>query len=90
MPSTLPYNGYIIVDPYAETEWFKQWPRGADMKLYLMVLCNEGQVVYFPEGHDLQTPLDRHSGHPMVQYSPIFDSIEDAKRDIDAWKKTHG
>lgn len=82
------HNHYIIIDPYKDSEWFSQWPAGVDMQLKLMCKCQEGQVFFFPEDHDIRTSVDDRRGHPLVEYSPPYDCVEDAKKDIDSWAKS--
>jgi hypothetical protein len=80
------YRGFVIINPYEDSAWFEKWPKGEDMQLCLMCASErEGQVFFFPEDWDIRTVTDRHRGHPLVEYSTPFDTVEEAKTAIDGW-----
>ena len=79
------HNGYIIIDPFSDHEWFEKWPKGQDMQLLLMCDCKEGQVFFFPEEWDIRTVADQLRGYPLWEYSTPFDTVEEAKAAINEW-----
>ena len=74
------HNGYIIIDPFSDHEWFEKWPKGQDMQLLLMCDCKEGQVFFFPEEWDIWTVAD-HLSHRGAKYSKAAKRfVRNAKR----------
>lgn len=85
------HRGYVIIDPYKDSDWFEKWPKGEDMQLRLMCASREGQLFFFPEDWDITTTLESYQGHPLAEYSTPFDTVEEAKAAIDDWipKRAH-
>lgn len=80
------YLDYVIINPYKDNEWFKQWPKGEDMQLKLMCIApSENHCFFFPANYSITTTLEDRMGHPMHEYSIPFSSIDELKSEIDRW-----
>lgn len=83
------YNGFEIINPYQDHDYFKKWPKGENMQLTLMCSAPEGSLFFFPEKYDITTHLEDRIGHPMAVYSPGFSSLDEIKKAIDEWIPTY-
>lgn len=79
------YNGYVILNPYTDLEFFTQYPNGDDMRLRLMCAGPEGSLFFFPEHYPITTRLEDLVGHPIAAYSPPLASVAAAMSAIDDW-----